>query len=371
MKKSNTPTPRHPLTLCHASYPMERVHLDFLGPLPKTKSGNEYVLMIVDQFTKWVGCIPLPSQTAEVTATAIVREFFSRFGCPLQIFTDQGRNFESGLFKSLCTALHIRKYRTTPYHPSSNDQVERYNRTLLNAVRCYLNGRQDRWDECVAQIASALRASVNRTTGYTPNRLMLGREVNTPLELMFAPPQAVQPMGGGPLVDAYVSHLIDDIQQSYSQARETLKSTQLRMKSDYDIKARVVQYSAGDAVYVCDKATLKGRCDKLKSPWKGPGLVLSVLTPYLLKIQIRNNVSVINHDHVKPCRDRELPKWLIKARQRLGSGAVYCICRLPDTRRTMVQCDQCLEWFHCDCVGLSTAGAKRLSEYLCPECTPQ
>ncbi|GFN94453.1 gypsy retrotransposon integrase 1-like protein [Plakobranchus ocellatus] len=97
MKKSNDPTPRHPLTLYRASNPMEQVHLDFLGPLPKTKSGNECVLMIVDQFTKWVGCNPLPFQTAEVTAAAIVREFFSRFRFPLQVFTNQGRNFASGL----------------------------------------------------------------------------------------------------------------------------------------------------------------------------------------------------------------------------------------------------------------------------------
>ncbi|GFO46612.1 gypsy retrotransposon integrase 1-like protein [Plakobranchus ocellatus] len=75
---------------------------------------SEYVLMIVDQFTKWVECLPLPSQTVEVTEA--VREFFSRFGCPLQIFTDQGRNFESNLFKLVCESLNINKSRTTPYH---------------------------------------------------------------------------------------------------------------------------------------------------------------------------------------------------------------------------------------------------------------
>ncbi|GFO21463.1 Pol polyprotein [Plakobranchus ocellatus] len=167
---------------------MEKVHLDFLGPLPKTKSGNEYVLLIVDQFIKWVECFPLPSQTAEVTASIAVREFFSRFGCPLHIFTDQGRNFESNLFKMECESVHIHKCRTTPYHPSSNGQVERYNRTLLNAVRCYLNGRQDRWDECVPYIAAAIRASVNRNAGFAPNQLMLGREVTSPFELMFPMP---------------------------------------------------------------------------------------------------------------------------------------------------------------------------------------
>ena len=71
---------------------MERVHLDFLGPLPKTEQGNEYVLMLVDQFTKWVGCISLPSQTAEETAGAATDNFFSRLDFPFQIYADQGRN---------------------------------------------------------------------------------------------------------------------------------------------------------------------------------------------------------------------------------------------------------------------------------------
>ena len=102
------------MTTYQAGAPMERVHLDFLGPLQKTQQGNEYVLMMVDQFTNWVECIPLPLQTAEVTAHAAVMEFFSRFGCPFQINADQGRNFESNLFKAVCHLLKIHKSRTTP-----------------------------------------------------------------------------------------------------------------------------------------------------------------------------------------------------------------------------------------------------------------
>jgi hypothetical protein len=101
-----------------AGAPMQRVHLDFLGPLPKTREGNEYVLVTVDQFTKWVECVPLPSQTAEVTVLAAVSQFFARFGCPFQIFTDQGRNFESKLFVAVCELLKIHKARTTPYQPT-------------------------------------------------------------------------------------------------------------------------------------------------------------------------------------------------------------------------------------------------------------
>ena len=68
---------------------MERVHLDFFGPLPVTKKGNSYVLMMVDQFTKWVECVPLPNQSAETAAKAI-NIFFLRFVFPFQIRTDRG-----------------------------------------------------------------------------------------------------------------------------------------------------------------------------------------------------------------------------------------------------------------------------------------
>ncbi len=172
-----------------ASAPMERVHIDFMGPLPRTPRGNEHILMMVDQFTKWVECVPLPSQTAEVTAKVAVDQFFSRFGYPFQIFSDQGRNFESKLFAALCKALHIHKTRTTPYRPSANGQVERYNRTLMDAVRCYIQNSQNQWDLHIQQIAGALRGAVNQSTGFTANKLLMGREVNIPAYLMF--PQRV------------------------------------------------------------------------------------------------------------------------------------------------------------------------------------
>jgi len=157
--KKATVMARHPMLSYHAGAPMERVHLDFIGPLPRTEQGNEHILMMVDQFTKWVECVPLPSQTAEETAKASVNQFFSRFGCPFQVFTDHGRNFESTLFRAI----------RTPYRPSANGQVERCNRTLMAAVRCFVGKNQRSWDQYLPQLAGALRASVNRSSGYTPN----------------------------------------------------------------------------------------------------------------------------------------------------------------------------------------------------------
>ena len=106
---------------------MEKVHMDFLGPLPVTKNHNSYTLGMLDQFTKLVECTALPSQTAEIIAQAAVNQFFSRFGYQFQILTDQGSNFESNLLKKLCERLEIAETQTTPLRTSANGKAERVN----------------------------------------------------------------------------------------------------------------------------------------------------------------------------------------------------------------------------------------------------
>ena len=310
---------RHPMLSYHSGSPMERVHLDFIGPLPRTERGNEHILMMVDQFTKWVECIPLPSQSAEETTRAAGNQFFSRFGCPFQVFTDQGRTFESSLFREMCELLHIHKSRTTPYRPSANGQVERCNRTLMAAVRCFIGKNQRSWDQYLSQLAGALRSSVNRSTGYTPNMMMLGREIGLPAELMFGSPGNT----GQPEGDHYVGELQTSIEGVHRVARETLKQSQKRMKRDYDVKVTVRELKLGDLVYQLDTATVKGKTRKLSPSWKGPGVVIEKLTPYLYKIKLKRGIITANHDRLKLCQDREVPEWAQKLSQQIIKGTGY------------------------------------------------
>lgn len=92
---------------------MERVAVDILGPLPLTRRGNKYVLVMVDCFTKWTEAVALPDQEATTIARAFVDTIVCHFGAPLQIHSDQGRNFESKLFQEMCSLFQIQKTRTT------------------------------------------------------------------------------------------------------------------------------------------------------------------------------------------------------------------------------------------------------------------
>ena len=92
-KKGNR-TPRSALGTYQAGYPMERVHLDILGPInPRSKSGSAYILVMVDQFTKWVELAALPAQNAEITADAFLKHFIVTFGCPQEVHTKYGEKF--------------------------------------------------------------------------------------------------------------------------------------------------------------------------------------------------------------------------------------------------------------------------------------
>lgn len=363
-----------PMTKYHAGAPMERVHLDFLGPLPETPRGNTNILVMVDQFTKWCEIVPLPSQTAETTARAAVNEFFARFGCPFSVHTDQGRNFESRLFKAICDLFHIHKTRTTPYRPSANGQVERYNRTLMDAVRCFVADSQRDWDEYLPQLACAIRSSVNRHTGMTPNKMMLGREINLPAELIFQPDRKELFENE----EQYVTSLRKNIQKIHEIARQKLMTTQETMKRDYDSNLREVEYQTGDFVYVLDTAHLKGRTKKLDPPWKGPGIVVERLSPYIYRVRFEKVVVVTNHDRMKKCNDRILPSWLSVAKQKFREGnslkdvskenTPYCICRQPDDGLLMIQCDNCRDWMHGQCVNITSQLAETIDKYQCPRC---
>ena len=257
-KKANK-TKRAGLKVHHAGSPMEKVHIDILGPFVESNRGHKYVLVMVDQFTKWVEIAPLPDQTAELVSKSMLEDFFCRMGCADTIFSDQGRNFESALFKELRKLLGMAKQRTTPYHPSSNGQVERLNRKILFKIRAYLEDHHKDWDIYLSYMDVALRATVNASTGFTPNMMMLGREVTLPLDLLAGATPWADPAPSVPLVNQIQNQLRD----VHHFARSQLQAELLKRKRLYDRQRLEVTYDVGDAVYLLNSTTKKGRSKKL------------------------------------------------------------------------------------------------------------
>ena len=106
-EKKATRRNKAPLQSYIAGALMDRIQIDVLGPLPESTSGNKYVLVIIDQFSKWVQAYALPHQGSELVAEKLIKEFIAVFGVPLKLHTDQGSNSQSELFKEVCKLLPI------------------------------------------------------------------------------------------------------------------------------------------------------------------------------------------------------------------------------------------------------------------------
>ena len=168
--------------------PWERIGVDITGPHPQSARGNIYVLTVIDHFTKWVEMFPMRNQEAATVAKLLVDRVFCTHGCPIQILTDQGRNFESDLFREVCKRLSIDKVRTSAYKPSTNGNIERFHTTMHSMLAKLVSDNQKDWDSHLPAVAFAYRTTVNEATGYTPFFLTYGREARIPADLCYGPP---------------------------------------------------------------------------------------------------------------------------------------------------------------------------------------
>ena len=158
-------------------------------------------------------------------------------------------------------------------------------------------------------VAAAIRSTVNRTTGYTSNMLMLGKEVRLPLDLMLGV-ERLSPT----TPPEYLKGLQKAFMDSHEEARESLKNCQHRQKQDYNLQVNTNHFEVGDIVYLLNSSTKVRQSIKLRSIYKGPYLVTKVLSPFQFKIKIRKREFVIHHDQIKPCLDRNLPLWIRQMR---------------------------------------------------------
>ena len=187
-QQSKFPLPsRAPLTSTPIGKPWQMVAVDILS-VPVSTNGNKCLLVVQDYFTKWADAIPLPNQKA-VTITKALVNLFSTMGLPQILHSDQGQNFESTVLKQTLDAFSIQKSRTTAYYPQGDGLVERFNRSLLQLLRTYID-KEFEWEQHLPLALYAYRTAVHSSTGVSRHVLMFGRE---PYTLLFDSPLTFNP----------------------------------------------------------------------------------------------------------------------------------------------------------------------------------
>jgi transposase InsO family protein/predicted aspartyl protease len=290
---------------------MERVCVDIVGPFPVSCRGNKYALVVTDCFTKYVEVYPMPNQEATSVAQVLAKEFFSRYGVPTYLHSDQGTQFESQLFAETCKLLGITKTRTTPFRPQSDGQSERNIKTLTRMI-AMTTDEQENWDEYLPFLTMAYRATPQESTGLSPNFMMFGRELQMPVDVMIPLPENEAPMTP---VD-YAIRLKAKLTYAYEMARNTLKKNAERQFRLYNRNLHGEPIETGDIVWYANKIRKKGVSPKLQPKWRGPCLVLNKLNDVLAQVQLSAKKRITVHtDLLKPCHSRQLPKWLMRAKK--------------------------------------------------------
>ena len=172
-QKAKLPMPvRSTLTNIPIGRPWQMIAIDIVE-VPVSTKNNRHLLVIQDYFTKWADARPLKDQTA-VRIKAELVKLFCTYDIPEIVHSDQGRNFESSVVQSTLDAFGVVKSRTTPYHPQGDGMVERFNRSLLQLLRTYVE-RQEDWEQHLPLALYAYRTATRTSTGVSPFQLMYGR----------------------------------------------------------------------------------------------------------------------------------------------------------------------------------------------------
>ena len=166
---------RKRLTLFPPEGPLTDVGIDLLGPFKTTPRGNQYLLVMCDKYSKIVRTAPLARTRAWDIAQAFVHQWVFAYGPPKRLISDNGPPFDSKFYQATCIALGIKNKPTTTYHPQTNGQTERFNRTILRSLRHFVSDNLDDWDLYSDALTYAYNTQVHSSTNLAPFDLVLSR----------------------------------------------------------------------------------------------------------------------------------------------------------------------------------------------------
>lgn len=253
--------------------PWDSVSIDFLGPFPRSKKGNKYLFVLVDNFTKWCLLKPIKQADAKFVVSYMEEEVFMVYGVPSKVICDNGPQFISKSFRDLMCDYGVVINYNAVYHPQHNP-AERINRVVLSSIRAYTKNNQANWDVEIAKIGCAIRTSQHDSTGFSPYIANFGKSMNIHGKRI-------------PISDHNPSDINDRISHLkviHELVKKNLTKAYEKYSRTYDLRTRPITFVQGEIVL---------RRQHLQS--SAPDNFNAKLAPQYVKCRIREKIGAVTY----------------------------------------------------------------------------
>jgi hypothetical protein len=279
-RKKSTAKPLPLQTLPTVDSPNYRIHIDLFGPLKTSSQGNKMILCITDAFTKYAEVIAIPDKHAETVANELMIHWICRYGTPIQIHSDNGKEFVNKLSKELFQLLGIKHSTTTPAHPQCNAQVEVFNKTVAKYLASFVDNSTLDWEQYIPALMFSYNTSYHSTIHTTPYELLYGMKPRTP----SLPATDIQRKFYG---ESFASERLQILQKAREIAKANIEKSQEKYKHQHDKKAEPHTFSIGQQVWYSQTDFLNVN-KKLAPKWIGPATIIEI-NESVAKIKLQNN----------------------------------------------------------------------------------
>ena len=266
------------------------VSLDLITQLPVTRSGHDAIIVMVDKFSKMVH---YAATTTKCTTEQVARIFLDTVvrlhGIPKYIISDRDPRFTSSFWQQLWKLHGTQLKMSTAYHPQTDGQTERANRTLEDILRHYVSNKQDDWDEHLTAAEIAVNNSVQASTGFTPYFLNYGEHPWFPAQVSL---------------DSVTNDTLYDVMQQLNNnlqmAKRNMELARDRQTHYANVHRRDFVFKEGEEVLLSTQNLKlpKGITPKLSNRYIGPFKIVDVVSPTAYKLQLPDTMKIHPVFHV-------------------------------------------------------------------------
>lgn len=290
----------NPCPLPVPKYPWEEVNVDICSGFPPVPDSvypdivYNAIIVWVDRFSKYCIIAPLVYKDGKADAAACADLFFKHvfpyFGCPKRFISDNGGQFHSAFARRLFEHFGIASQYTTSFNPSSNGNVERYNRVIIEALRTTCQQRSKDWVQCLPFVQFSINNTRNRVTNHTPAFINSGRYYHMPLLLskqLLPPTEEVTDRGKD-----YVTSIVNRVKQAMAMTEANLHKAQQDMIKQMQKQRSVANFQRGDKVYLSMApfpSISSGRGTKVHSIFYGPFEIVNMDGDNIAELNLDSN----------------------------------------------------------------------------------